>query len=97
MAALLSMAMLVIVTGVIVGLAIRGRAVPKGSSPTTQAILSQLTNYGGTEASRAISPDERSFAFVSDHGGTPDIWLRQLSGGEPVRLTNDSAEEADLA
>jgi Tol biopolymer transport system component len=44
-----------------------------------------------------LSPDGRSFVFVSDHGGTPDIWLRQVSGGEPVRLTNDDAEEADLA
>jgi Tol biopolymer transport system component len=44
-----------------------------------------------------ISPDGRSFAFVSDHAGTSDIWLRQISGGEPVRLTNDATEETDLA
>ena len=31
---------------------------------------------------------------MSNHGGTPDIYLRQVSGGEPVRLTNDAAEEA---
>jgi serine/threonine protein kinase len=59
-------------------------------------IATQLTSYGGTEAEPALSPDGRSFVFVSDHGGTPDIWLRQVSGGEPVRLTNDTAEEADL-
>jgi len=58
-------------------------------------IATQLTNYGGTEAGGALSPDGRSFVFASDHGGTPDIWLRQVSGGEPVRLTNDDAEEAD--
>jgi serine/threonine protein kinase/Tol biopolymer transport system component len=62
-----------------------------------QPIVSQLTNYDGTEGSGAISPDGRSFAFVSTHGGTPDIWVRQVAGGEPVRLTNDAAIEADLA
>lgn len=49
-----------------------------------------------TESAGALSPDGRSFAFVSDHGGTPDIWLRQVSGGEPVRLTNDDVQETDL-
>ena len=70
-------------------------SVPAGAPP--QMVTTQLTNYGGTEASPALSPDGRSFVFVSDHGGTPDIWLRQVSGGEPVRLTNDEAEESDLA
>jgi hypothetical protein len=92
----LSMGMLLIAAGVVVRLAVGRRDVQKENSPTAQTIATQLTNYGGTEASGAISPDGRSFAFVSDHGGTPDIWLRQLSGGEPVRLTNDSAEEADV-
>ena len=57
-------------------------------------IATQLTNYDGTESGGALSPDGRSFVFVSNHGGTPDIYLRQVSGGEPVRLTNDAAEEA---
>jgi eukaryotic-like serine/threonine-protein kinase len=69
--------------------------VPAGAPP--QMVTTQLTNYGGTEASPALSPDGRSFVFVSDHGGTPDIWLRQVSGGEPVRLTNDEVSESDLA
>ena len=67
---------------------------PAGS--TAHTIATQLTNYGGTETSGALSPDGRSFVFVSQHGGTPDIWLRQIAGGEPVRLTNDAAEETDL-
>src|SRR5207237_935548 len=71
---------------------------PASSPPwsTAQVVPAQLTNYGGAEASPALSPDGRSFVFVSDHGGTPDIWLRQVSGGEPVQLTNDEPAETDL-
>ena len=70
------------------------------SSPaarTARAVPLPLTNLGGTEASAAVSPDGHTFVFVSDHGGTPDIWLRQISGGDPVRLTSDTAVEAELA
>jgi serine/threonine protein kinase len=65
--------------------------------PTARTIATQLTSYGGRQNSATISPDGRSFAFVSDHAGTADIWLRQVSGGEPIRLTNDAAEESELA
>jgi Tol biopolymer transport system component len=59
-------------------------------------VATRLTDYGGAASAPAISPDGRAFVFVSDHGGTPDIWLRQIAGGEPVRLTNDEAPESDL-
>ena len=64
---------------------------------TADVTVRQLTNYGRLETNAALSPDGRTFAFESAHGGTPDIWLRQVSGGEPVRLTNDAANELDLA
>jgi TolB protein len=60
---------------------------------TAATIATRLTDYGGAESDAALSPDGRSFVFVSEHGGTPDIWLRQVSGGDPVRLTDDDAEE----
>jgi Tol biopolymer transport system component len=69
---------------------------PDGEYSTADAIATQLTNHGGTEADGALSPDGKSFVFVSNHGGTIDIWLRQVSGGEPVRLTNDAADESEL-
>ena len=85
-----------VAAGVTIRLPKDGRAIV-AMGPSAQTIATQLTNYGGTEAAGALSPDGRSFVFVSDHGGTTDIWLRQVSGGEPIRLTNDTVEEGDLA
>jgi serine/threonine protein kinase len=68
---------------------------PSGSLPA-QATIKQLTSYTGTETEGALSPDGRHFAFVSEKGGAPDIWVRQVSGGDPLRITNDEAIESDL-
>ena len=70
------------------------RAAP---TPTgAEATITQLTSSGEGEDSGAISPDGRQFAFVSERGGSPDIWVRQVSGGEPLRITRDAAAETDL-
>jgi Tol biopolymer transport system component len=64
------------------------------AAATADTFASQVTDHGGSERDAAIAPDGRSFVFVSAHDGTPDLWLRQVSGGNPVRLTADDAEEA---
>ena len=76
--------------------AVRGRRTST-SSAGTEATIAQLTNYGDSESSGAISPDGRQFAFVSEKGGSPDIWVRQVSGGEPLQITRDEAIETDLS
>ncbi len=75
-----------------------GRTAPVADAGLALNLMfaTRLTDYGASEAFSAISPDGRAFVFVSDHGGTPDIWLRQITGGEPVRLSNDPAPESDL-
>jgi Tol biopolymer transport system component len=67
-----------------------------GSLPA-QTTIKQLTNYTGTETAGALSPDGRHFAFVSEKGGAPDIWVRQVSGGDPLQITHDEAVESGLA
>jgi serine/threonine protein kinase len=76
--------------------AVRQRIAPSVSSLSADATLTQITTYSGTERDAAISPDGRYFAFVSAKDGRPDIWVRQVSGGEAVRLTNDDANETEL-
>jgi dipeptidyl aminopeptidase/acylaminoacyl peptidase len=90
----------VAVTGAVAATALMMRGPTAVSIPIdsrSQTIAARLTDYDGTEAHAALSPDGRSFVFVSNHGGTPDIWLRHVLGSELVRLTNDSTEEADLS
>ena len=76
-----------IVAGVIVGavvavLLVRRRDVQLGE-PMAKVIATQLTDYGGTESAGALAPDGRSFVFVSSHGGTTDLWVRQIAGETP--------------
>lgn len=54
-------------------------------------MLAAGIRFGGYEILRDVG-DVR---FEID-GGTPDIWVRQVGGGEPVRLTNDATVESDL-
>jgi eukaryotic-like serine/threonine-protein kinase len=67
-----------------------------GPALRADASLLPLANYGGNERSAAISPDGKFFAFVSNRGGRPDIWVRQVSGGDPVQITDDPALKADV-
>src|SRR5262249_29694810 len=91
-----SFAAFLVVSIVAIWLLMRTRPSPATFS-SARTIAAQLTDYGGTETAAALSPDGRSFVFVSGHGDTQDVWLRQVAGGEPVRLTNDAALETDLA
>jgi eukaryotic-like serine/threonine-protein kinase len=88
---------LIAVGVVLLRMRLRSSASVSPSMLSEGTIATQLTSYAGHQSLATIAPDGRSFAFVSDHAGTSDIWLRQVSGGEPVRLTNDAIEESDLS
>jgi Tol biopolymer transport system component/DNA-binding winged helix-turn-helix (wHTH) protein len=56
------------------------------SSPV-QRSLARLTFDDGLQTGAAWSPDGRYIAYASDRGGKFDIWMQQISGGDPIQIT----------
>ncbi|HYK34454.1 winged helix-turn-helix domain-containing protein [Alloacidobacterium sp.] len=59
------------------------------SIPVTpaQRTLTRLTSDEGLQAGATWSPDGRFIAYSSDRGGKYDIWVQQISGGDPIQIT----------
>jgi Tol biopolymer transport system component/DNA-binding winged helix-turn-helix (wHTH) protein len=49
--------------------------------------LTRLTFDEGLQFQPTWSPDGRFIAYTSDRGGKFDIWVQEVSGGNPVQLT----------
>ncbi len=64
-------------------------------SPARQTNLRQLTRDTGLTTDPALSRDGKLLAYASDRGGDGnlDIWIQQLGGAEPLRLTRDVTDE----
>jgi Tol biopolymer transport system component len=55
--------------------------------PPTFTHVMQLASGQAFEIGPAISPDGKWIAYLSNARGPTDIWVRYLSGGDPVNLT----------
>jgi Tol biopolymer transport system component len=57
--------------------------------------ITRLTFDSGMSWNPAFSPDGKMMAYASDRGedGNLDIWVQQLAGGTPLRLTTDPADD----
>jgi len=57
--------------------------------------ITRLTYESGATVSSAVSPDGQMFAFASDRAGNGDmdIWVQQVSGENPLRLTDDPSDD----
>ena len=53
----------------------------------------RLTDQPGVERAPSLSPDGKSFAYVSGEHGNDDIYLLRIGGRNPVNLTADSPED----
>jgi eukaryotic-like serine/threonine-protein kinase len=71
----------------------------RSPGPQTGPVLTQVTFDIGLTADPALSPDGRLLAYNSDRSGEEhlDIWVQQLGGGEPLRLTRDAGDDSQPA
>jgi Tol biopolymer transport system component len=69
------------------------------AGPQTGTVLTQVTFDVGLTGDPALSPDGRLLAYASDRSGEEhlDIWVQQLAGGEPLRLTRDAGDDSQPA
>ena len=56
-------------------------------APPFQRALTRLTFDEGLQMDPTWSPDGRYIAYTSDRGGKFDVWVQQVSGGNPVQIT----------
>jgi serine/threonine protein kinase/Tol biopolymer transport system component len=62
---------------------------------TLEPVLQRLTTDSGLSLDPAISRDAKMLAYASDRSGEGnlDIWVRQVAGGDPIRITNTAADD----
>jgi eukaryotic-like serine/threonine-protein kinase len=67
------------------------------ANPTLQAVeLTRVTSDSGLTAYPALSRDGKLLAYASDRAsGIMNIWVQQVAGGEPVRVTNGPADDTE--
>jgi serine/threonine protein kinase len=70
---------------------LRDRLLPKAAP--VQRALTQLTFDPGLQSGPTFSPDGQFIAYSSDRSGNFDIWAQQVSGGNPVQVTNNPAHD----
>jgi Tol biopolymer transport system component len=64
---------------------------------STPPEVTRITTEGGLCVDPAISPDGKLLVYASDRNGTGnfDLWVRQIGGGDAMRLTRDPADNVE--
>jgi len=64
------------------------------ATPPSMKIMTRLTSDSGFSDYPALSADGKMLVYSSDRGGQSilSLWLKEVSGGEPIRLTHDEAD-----
>src|SRR5262249_28273817 len=90
-----------VAAGVVSLLAIGGAGWFVGRSRQASPVptLNRLTSDSGLSYQPALSPDGKLLAYASDRSGDGnlDIWVKQVAGGDPIRLTRHAAHDSQPA
>jgi DNA-binding winged helix-turn-helix (wHTH) protein len=70
-----------------------GTAVRHGGARLVEPHPDRLTFDDGLQFGATWSPDSRFIAYSSDRGGKFDIWVQQVSGGDPVQITKGPGDK----
>ena len=85
---------LVVSTLVIAGIAYVPSLIgPKSKIGELPRSLTRLTFDRGLQSEPTWSPDGRFIAYSSDRSGNFDIWVKPVSGGDAMPITNDPAHD----
>lgn len=68
-----------------------------GGKRPTAVTVTPLTTDPGYEGEPTFAPDSRTIAYVSDRTGKFDIFLKQVSGGPDINLTNGAGDNIQPA
>ena len=60
---------------------------PQHAPASPERTLTRVTFDDGLQIGATWSPDGRFIAYTSDRGGKFDVWVQQVSGGDPVQIT----------
>jgi len=90
-------ASIALVAAIILAGAVWWFAQSRATVPTKTPTLVRLTSDSGLTANPALSPDGKLLAYASDRGGDGnlDIYVQQLGGGAPIRLTRGPLDNSE--
>ena len=88
------MATLIVLGAIVAGYRWKSGRASDDDIGSPQFTLKSLTNAPGLTLNPTVSTDGRLIAYASDRAGDNlDLWVQQIAGGEPLRLTTDTADD----
>ena len=83
-----STAVAVVIVAAGIGMLAARALLPAPSGAVERAIqLRRLTERAGMEVTPAVSPDEKTLAFIALQNGRRHVFVRRMSGGTPTPIT----------